>query len=99
MDDFLSTGVVRRPVDTKILRIVLRNTSQSLAFQSIYIYNWDTGSAVLVDSKNYFVSANGFNTIDFPLVINGYGDTRNIILYEVYYGPTSPDITVTFSNI
>ena len=83
MDDFLSTGVLRRPVDTKILRIVLRNTSQSLAFQSIYIYNWDTGSAVLVDSKNYFVSANGFNTIDFPLVINGYGDTRNIILYEV----------------
>lgn len=99
MDDFISTGVLTRPPGTKILEIILRNTSTSLQFQSLYFYDHDSGYPVLVYSKNYFIPANGANVIEFPLLVESYGDSRNIILYEVVYGPINANVTATFFNI
>lgn len=96
---YLSTGVLTRPTDTTILQINIVNNTSTLQFQTFYIYSLDSGSAVLLQSKNYFMPPNGTNLMDFPLVLTNYNDKRNIILYEVVYGPSSPGIIVTFSNI
>lgn len=99
MTDFTSTGVLTRPIGTKSLEINLKNTSTSLQFQSLYFYDYDSGYPVLVFHKNYFIPSNGTTVIEFPLLVESYGDQRNIILYEVVYGPINPNITATFFNI
>lgn len=99
MENFTSTGVLTRPFGTTILQILLRNSSSSLQFQTVYIYDWDTGVAVLVSVNNYIIPANGSNTIDYPLVIDNYSDPRDIKLYEVVYGPINPSISVFLFNI
>lgn len=96
---YISTGVVQRPAGTTALKIVIQNTGTALTFQSISVYDWDSGSAVLINAKNYFVPGNATNTAEIPLVIGEYGDILNVQLYEVVYGPTSPTINVTITNI
>lgn len=99
MENFTSTGVLTRPSGTTILQILLRNSSPSLQFQTIYIYDWDTGTAVLVSVNNYVIPGNGSNSIEFPLVVSSYSDSSNITLYEVVYGPKNSNISMFSFNI
>lgn len=98
-DGYLSTGILTRPPGTTILQIRIENNTPLLQFQTIYIYDWDSGSPVLLQIKDYFISPNGVNIIEYPLVVTDYSDKRDVTLYEVVYGPTTPGVIVTFSNI
>lgn len=99
MNNFSRTGVLTRPQGTTELRITLRNTSDHLVYQSIYIYDLDNAKAILVNSQNCYIQPHCRNILSFPLVINNYCDSRNIHCYEVVYGPKNRCITAKFSNV
>ncbi|MGG5460993.1 hypothetical protein [Clostridium sp. B9] len=93
-----SCGILMRPENADTLVIILKNANPCLSFQTISIYDWDTGSPVLVHLQNYFIPGNGTNTIEFPLIYNGYDCSYIIDKYEVKTDPQIKGITVKIST-
>lgn len=98
MGEFVSSGILNRPPGTTTLRITIQNTTPDLQFQSIFIYDWDSFSPVLVFQKNYVLAPNSTTTVDYALLNISYSDFRDIKKYEVVYGPLTQGVNVTLSN-
>lgn len=98
MSNFISTGALTRPENTTTLTITIQNTTSNLQFQTIYIYDLDSGSSVLVLQKNYILAPNSTVSVDYKLLNTDYSDYVDITTYEIVYGPTTPGVVVTFSN-
>lgn len=95
----VSTGILSRPAGTTTLNITITNNTANLIYQTIYIYSYTNNVQTLINVKSYFVQANSNITSSFLLVNTLYGESYSIDSYELVYGPTTPNVNVTFNNV
>lgn len=95
----ISTGIISRPAGTTTLNITITNNTANLVYQTISIYSYNNNVQTLVNVKSYFVQANSNVTYSFLLVNTLYGESYSIDSYELVYGPTTANVSVTFNNV
>lgn len=92
---FYSSGIVNRPALLKILRVTLLNSSVCYQNFTFNLYDWTSGTPILIKSTNISLQSNQGKLIDILLK----DCSLNIELYEIRITPYFNTLLINSYNI
>lgn len=85
-----------RPINSNKFGITIRNTSQTLQFQNISLFDLSSDTEILFHQRNYFISPQSTVTIEIPLIYNGYDFNFVVNTFKVLNEPVQNDVQLEF---